>query len=346
MPRTRSLAWSELKLGIIVVTAIVLAAFFAFMVGGEGGLPWQRYHLKTRFPNVQGLKSGAVVRLAGVEVGQVSDVQFVGAQVEVTLEVSEDVQDKITEQSRAMIGSISLLGETAIDINTVGLGKAIPDWGYIQSARTPGQIAEVAEQANAGIVEITNLLKDIRSGKGTIGKLFTDEQVYRDFAALTSSADRVVQNLNRGHGTLGKLLNDEQAYRSLQASLDDLATMTRRINAGEGSLGKLLKDDQLARSLTSTTANFDKISGGLSRGEGTAGKLLTDEALYKRLDAVTGRLDTLLTRLNDGQGTAGQLLQDKRLYENMNGVVTDMRSLLVEIKKDPKKFLNVKVSIF
>jgi phospholipid/cholesterol/gamma-HCH transport system substrate-binding protein len=61
---------------------------------------------------------------------------------------------------------------------------------------------------------------------------------------------------------------------------------------------------------------------------------------------VTTRLDTLLTRLNDGQGTAGQLLQDKKLYENMNGAVTDMRSLLTEIKKDPKKYLNVKVSIF
>ena len=127
----------------------------------------------------------------------------------------------------------------------------------------------MTEHANAGIVEITNLLKDIRSGKGTIGKLFTDEQVYRDFAALTSSADRVVQNLNRGQGTLGKLLNDEKAYQSLQASLDDLATMTRRINAGEGSLGKLLKDDQLARSLSSTSANFDRISGSLARrGDG------------------------------------------------------------------------------
>ena len=164
MPRTRSLAWSELKLGIIVVAAIVLAGFFAFMVGGEGGLPWQRYHLKTRFPNVQGLKAGAVVRLAGVEVGQVSEVQFVGAQVEVTLEVSKDVQDKITEESRALIGSISLLGETSIDINAVGLGRPIPDWGYIKSARTPGQIAEVAEQANAGIVEITKLLQEIRAG--------------------------------------------------------------------------------------------------------------------------------------------------------------------------------------
>ncbi len=129
MPRTRSLAWSELKLGIVVVAALVLAAFFAFMVGGEGGLPWQRYHLKTRFPNVQGLKAGAVVRLAGVEVGQVTDVQFVGAQVEVTMELSEDVQDKITEQSKAMIGSISLLGETAIDINAVGDWPADPRLG-------------------------------------------------------------------------------------------------------------------------------------------------------------------------------------------------------------------------
>jgi phospholipid/cholesterol/gamma-HCH transport system substrate-binding protein len=346
MPRTRSLAWSQLKLGIVVVAALAIAVIFAFMVGGEGGLPWQRYHLKTRFANVQGLKSGAVVRLAGVEVGQVSDVEFVGAQVEVTLELSEEVQDKITDQSRALIGSISLLGETAIDINATGIGQPIPDWGYIQSARTPGQIAEVAEQANAGIVEITNLLRDIRNGKGTIGKLFTDEQVYKEFASLTAAADQVVQNLNRGQGTLGKLLNDDRAHRSLQASLDDLAAITRRINAGEGSLGRLLKDEEFARSLSATTGNFDRISGGLERGEGSLGKLLKDEALYRRLDAVTTRIDTLLTRLNDGQGTAGQLLQDKKLYENMNGAVADMRSLLTEIRKDPKKYLNVKVSIF
>jgi phospholipid/cholesterol/gamma-HCH transport system substrate-binding protein len=50
--------------------------------------------------------------------------------------------------------------------------------------------------------------------------------------------------------------------------------------------------------------------------------------------------------LNDGQGTAGQLLKDKQLYENMNGAVGDFRALMGEIKKDPKKYLNVKVSIF
>ena len=88
------------------------------------------------------------------------------------------------------------------------------------------------------------------------------------------------------------------------------------------------------------------MTGKLNRGEGTAGKLLTDDALYKRLDSVSSRLDTVLQNLNDGQGTAGQLLHDKQLYENMNQTVTEMRALIAEIKKDPKKYLNVKVSIF
>jgi phospholipid/cholesterol/gamma-HCH transport system substrate-binding protein len=61
---------------------------------------------------------------------------------------------------------------------------------------------------------------------------------------------------------------------------------------------------------------------------------------------MTERLDALIKSLNDGQGTAGQLLHDKQLYENMNTAVTEIRSLVEAIKKDPKKYLNVKVSIF
>ena len=61
---------------------------------------------------------------------------------------------------------------------------------------------------------------------------------------------------------------------------------------------------------------------------------------------MTARLDTVLQQLNDGQGTAGLLLRDKQLYENMNQTVSEMKALIAEIKKDPKKYLNVKVSIF
>ena len=53
-----------------------------------------------------------------------------------------------------------------------------------------------------------------------------------------------------------------------------------------------------------------------------------------------------MTKLNDGEGTAGQLLKDKQLYENMNGAVADLRALVADIRKDPRKFLNIKVSVF
>ena len=107
-----------------------------------------------------------------------------------------------------------------------------------------------------------------------------------------------------------------------------------------------MTDPAFSKTLTQTTQNFETLSAKLNKGEGTAGKLLNDDALYKRLDSVTARLDTILQNLNDGQGTAGQLLHDKQLYENMNQTITEMRALVAEIRKDPKKYLNVKVSVF
>ena len=55
MPRTRSLAWAELKFGLIAVFALVMAALLIFAVGGGAGFFWQNYPLKVQFPNVAGL---------------------------------------------------------------------------------------------------------------------------------------------------------------------------------------------------------------------------------------------------------------------------------------------------
>jgi phospholipid/cholesterol/gamma-HCH transport system substrate-binding protein len=346
MPRTRSLAWSELKIGILAVIALSLAVFLVFLVGGEGGFFAKKYHLKTRFPNVMGLKEGGLVRIAGVEVGSIDSITFAGPQLEVVVQIRQEFQDKVTTDSRAMIGALSLLGEGVVDITASATGTPLPDWGYLKSQKTPGQLADVAEGASAGIEELTALLKEVRAGKGTVGKLFTDEQLYKDLNTLLTSAEGVVNGINRGKGTLGQLVNDPAAYRALRASLEDLQVITKRINAGEGSLGRLLNDDAFAKSLASTTANFDQLSARINKGEGTVGKLVTDEALYKRLDSVTGRLDALVANLQKGEGTAGQLLHDKQLYENMNGAANEIRSLIADIRKDPKKYLNVRVSIF
>src|SRR5918911_146063 len=116
MPRTRSLAWSELRIGVLTIVAIVIAAVLIFSLTGARGFFWQRYTLKTRFPNAAGLAAGSPVRVAGVEVGSVKLVELAGDQVDVAFEVNKSVRNRITDKSIAVLGSVSLLGTSAVDI--------------------------------------------------------------------------------------------------------------------------------------------------------------------------------------------------------------------------------------
>jgi phospholipid/cholesterol/gamma-HCH transport system substrate-binding protein len=346
MPRTRSLAWSELKIGILSTAAIVAAAGLAFAVGGEGGFFWQRYPLKTRFDNVATVRAGTPVRVSGIEVGKVTDVVLVGGVVELVLEVSKDVRPLITDRSIAVIGSISMLGEGAIDISAGPGGTAIPDWGYVRSGVAPGSIAALTESASTGLAEANRLVAELRAGKGTLGRLITDESAYREMDALLASAGRVARAVETGRGSAGRLINDRRLYDELTAATANLNGITERVRAGEGSLGVLLNDPAMAKSLAAASARLDGITERLERGEGTAGKLLTDDALHARLTSLTARLDDLSSHLQSGRGTAGRLLHDDMLYENMSASVAELRQLISDIRKDPKKYLNVKVSLF
>ncbi|MFN7979915.1 MAG: MlaD family protein [Vicinamibacterales bacterium] len=346
MPRTRSLAFSELKIGMLTVFALAMAGIMVFAVGGAGGFAWQRYPLKARFANIATVKSGTPVRLSGIEIGTVTQVDFAGSGAEAWFEVSKDVRPLITDRSVAVIGAISMLGEGALDITSGPGGTPIADWGYVRTGVDPSSFSSVAATAGESLSEVGKLMADLRAGKGSMGKLLTDDAAYRDLDALMIATTRVAEAVQKGRGTMGRLVNDPKIYEELAASTADLHSITGRLARGEGSLGQLLQDPALARSATAAAANLDAVSGRLARGEGTAGKLLTDDQLYARLASMTTHLDEVTARLAAGQGTAGLLLQDRQLYENMSHAVTEARGLLSDIRKDPKKYLNVKVSLF
>ena len=346
MPRTRSLAWSELKLGVLTITAVVIAALTIFLVTGGKGFFWQRYSLKTKFASVPGLKPGSPVRLAGVEIGSVSSVLPVDEFVDVEFEVNERWRERITTASFARLGSVSLLGEAAVDITPSTKGTPIPAGGYVPQGKTPAALSDLTDQASEGIGELTGLIHDMRGGRGTIGKLMTDEQLYVELRRFATSAGELTDTIKSGKGTLGKLINDPATANALEGTMKNMETVTARLKAGEGSLGKLMNDDAFATSLTSATNNINDLVARLGKGDGTFGKLVNDPALYNRLNSLSERLDRVLEGLEAGNGTAGSLLKDKQLYENMNKVMADASALLAEIRKDPKRYLNLKVSIF
>ncbi|HMF95935.1 MAG TPA: MlaD family protein, partial [Vicinamibacterales bacterium] len=270
MPRTRSLALSELKIGVLTIVAIVIAAVLIFTLTGTRGFAWQRYTLKTRFNDVAGLAKGSPVRVAGVEVGSVRDVTFAGTQVDVSFDVRDDMRSRITDRSVAKLGSVSLLGESAVDIIPATSGTPIPEYGYVPTGKAAASFGDMTAQVGEGITELTGLIGDVRQGKGTIGKLVTDEQLYNQMNAFVATANSLTRELQQGRGTLGKLLKDPKTANSLEAAMKNLEDLTRRISDGEGSLGRLLKDDAFAKSLDSATANIRELTDRLNRGEGTA----------------------------------------------------------------------------
>ena len=239
MPRTRSLAWAELKIGLLTIAAIVIAAVLVFSLTGGKGWFWQRYTLKTRFPNVAGLATGSPVRVAGVQVGSVKEIQFAGEQVDVIFEVNKNVQERITDKSVAFLGSVSLLGSSAVDIVAVDGRHA--DSGVTATCRRAarrGSSPTLPSRRRAPSTRSPGWCTTCGAGKGTAGKLITDDRLYSELQQFVATAGQMTRELQQGRGTLGKLLKDPKAANSLEASLKNIEDLTRRINAGEGSLGQ------------------------------------------------------------------------------------------------------------
>ena len=86
--------------------------------------------------------------------------------------------------------------------------------------------------------------------------------------------------------------------------------------------------------------------GRMNAGDGTMGQLMTNRQLFDRFNSTADRVDKLMAGLNAGEGTAGQLLRDKQMYENLNKTIASVNDLVAAIKADPKKYLNVHVSLF
>jgi phospholipid/cholesterol/gamma-HCH transport system substrate-binding protein len=346
MPRTRSLSWIELRIGVVTIIGIVITAVAIFMLTGDRGFFWQRYHLKSRFDNVAGLRPGSPVRVAGYDVGTVTEMTFAGEQVEVTFEVHDRMRDQITNASRASLGSVSLLGESAVDISPSTEGEPIPEWGYVTSERARGQIADVAEQATEGIEQISGLVQDLRAGRGTVGRLMTDDALYQELREFAAAASDLASGIREGRGSLGQLVNDPQLAESLEATASNVQALTARLEAGEGSLGRLMNDDAFYNSLEGTVSGVDALVDRLNEGQGTLGRLMTDDTVARQLASMTERLDQLTASLNAGEGTAGRLLKDQELYENMNTAVREVQALVADIRRDPRRYLNVRVSLF
>ncbi|MEC8423090.1 MAG: MlaD family protein, partial [Myxococcota bacterium] len=111
----------EVRVGIFVTSLLIVGAVMLFFVGGSTDLLERYYTLNGAWSDVSGLKEGAVVRLAGQDVGEVAAIRFsddLGVKdVFVEMKVKERFQERIREDSEARIDTVGVLGDKYVAIS-------------------------------------------------------------------------------------------------------------------------------------------------------------------------------------------------------------------------------------
>jgi phospholipid/cholesterol/gamma-HCH transport system substrate-binding protein len=279
----------ETRLGIFVML-VVLAAWVIIETLGGVDFFHHGYRISALFDTAQDLKIGNSVKMAGVEIGRVEEIELADNKVKVVMKLHSDTIVKT--DSKAMIKFVGLMGQNfvSIDFGTPGAPPAI-DGAVLETQEQPDLNAVMAKLDNA------------TTGIENLTKSFSGDTINNLLGPLT---DFFKQNSSHIGGAISNIEN-----------------ISGQIAGGQGTVGKLIYTDSLYNSALTTVTNLQDavtevrgVINGVTNGQGTLGKLVTDETLYNSTAASMTNLNQILLKINQGQGTVGKLVNDQEFYKN------------------------------
>jgi phospholipid/cholesterol/gamma-HCH transport system substrate-binding protein len=359
VPSEKQVRWSELRVGITVLVALITLGVLIFLMTGTTGLFTKKISIRTYVDDAGGLRVGAPVRLEGVDIGNVIAIRVVSDQahqlapVQVTMKITTKYADSMGRSCDATLATAGVLGEVYMNLDCRrGRGAALQEGDVLVTKDEP-QISDVVRASQSTLENLNILLKRVddivsyvQSGKGSIGKIIYDPSLFDRANATVGQLQQIANQLNSPKGTIGKLLNSDELYNKLNTSVDNVNKMIDEVNAGNGTVGKLLKDPALYNNANKLITNSNQLVGDINAGKGTLGKLAKDEAMAQKIDNTITRLNDIADRLDKGEGTAGKFLKDPTLYNNTNDLLVETRSLISAVRQNPKKYLTIYLKIF
>lgn len=361
MAQRKQLTWTELRVGLFVLVGLSVLAAGIFYVTGAGTIG-PKYRLVTYLPEVSGLANGAPVRLDGVEIGNVETIRIAprvpgkptdkDRNIEVVMRVGERYQNYILTDSAASLVTEGLLGNRYVNISRGITGVPLKDMQEVPGSEEKA-MKEVVERSadllgnlQALSENVQELINGVKQGKGSLGKLLTDDQAYNHLNGILAKGDSLLANVQAGQGTLGKLVASDEMYNKVDKGLDNVNVILTDVRSQKGTIGKLLYDPSLYDEAKQALSNGNGMLNDVRAGKGSLGKFVTDDTLYNKLKETSDNVATASAKLNDNTTTVGKLFSDPKLYDSITGLTGDLRLLIGDFRQNPKKFLRIKLSVF
>ncbi|HEY2515911.1 MAG TPA: MlaD family protein [Polyangiaceae bacterium] len=330
----------EVKVGALILVSLgILAAFILVM----GGLSFEKtYAVFVDFDNPGGLQAGAPVRIAGVKVGSVKELAFLGGKVDTTtgrrtlvrakLAIEQRVQSAIHDNADFYVTTQGVLGEQFLAIEPGTADRAVlPENSVVKGIDPPrldlflAKAYDLLDTTVTGIRNNKELISDIAVNTG--GLLKGLNETLRDNRARV---DRIVQNVEALSTESNDLVHDARKQYvdnpKIQRTIDNIDQLTTSL---QNDSGPLLKDAREAM------ANVNRVSGtfGDPAQQEKLKKTLADVAeLASRANAAAADAQMIVAHVKKGEGTVGALVMDEAVYDDVQEMVRDL-------KHNPWKFL-------
>jgi len=278
---------SPIRLGIFIFIGVAAVVIAIFLVGKQEGLFRETFHVSAYFGTIEGLRTGASVRLAGVDIGVVDKIEISPEEnkVRIDLKINAEVKKFIKRDSYASIEQEGLVGNKYVALSVGSESSDEVADGEVVLSREPFRLAVVMEEAQGVIAstrrateELAKILASVNRGQGTMGKLITDDEVYRSLQSATAQADT-----------------------SLRRTAEEFANIPRFLSGVSENLADVTKDlGRLIADADTVVMNAKDVIAKVNRGQGTLGALIAERRIYDSLLVVVDKMIDMAEEARSG----------------------------------------------
>jgi phospholipid/cholesterol/gamma-HCH transport system substrate-binding protein len=297
---------NEQKVGLFFLVGIILV-FVAVEATVGTGLLSRTYHLYVQYGDVQGLRTGDAVQVAGLKLGKVDTISLQPNGVLVKLQLNEKAV--VHRDSLARLDYQALSGNRFISISLGTPNSPVLKNGDTIEGEVPSSLSDIVTQVKTVAQSVTDLADSLNQNQDRLlNNVDTMIEENRNALQQTlANIDSITAKLDRGDGTLAKLLNDGSLYDHANAMVADLQKISDRLARGQGDLGRLVNSDgalyddvrETVARLNTTATNLEEISAQVRDGQGTLGRLVQDDQLYEDAQSTLHSVDRAATGIED-----------------------------------------------
>ena len=306
---------TEWKVGFFIAISLAIAVGLVLNFAKGISPLTKTYSLNLVTKNVDGIVKNAVVMMAGVPIGKVTQINLNTYKSEVNMKVQIEEVYKIRKGSKFQIETSGFLGDKYIGIipSSDNQSPELKDGDTVQCEesfdimRVARSTSGVVNQLNSATSQITNIIN-------RIDRKLLDEQTLTDLSSGLRNLRDVSEIASKTISSVDNLITTNSV--PIQTAIGNVVEFSEELKTAGGELRNLIKlnraivNESMAN-IKNTTQSLNKLIGAAERGEGLAGKLFADKELAENIVTLSSNLNEVSVKLNR-KGIWGVLWEDKK----------------------------------